>query len=258
MSRFAVILPAAGSSSRFGMRQKKPFVDLKGRAVWIRSLEPFATRDDVVQSLVVVAAEDIEDFKDRFKADLPFLDVELVVGGATRADSVANGLAAVRDDVEFVAVHDAARPLVAEAWIDEVFAAATKYGAAIPAVRISSTLKREDADGTVQETVSRDGLWAAQTPQVFRRDVLMEAYAARGDVESTDEAQLVERIGHPVRLVEGAPMNIKITNQADLDMARLLLRAVPQDDLLDRLHPFSEVDPKSIRDVGLDFDSLVD
>ena len=92
VTSFAVILPAAGQSSRFGTRQKKPFVDLKGRAVWIRSLEAFVTRDDVAQALVVVAEADLEDFRDRFKANLPFLDVDVVVGGETRMDSVSNAL----------------------------------------------------------------------------------------------------------------------------------------------------------------------
>ena len=86
--------------------------------------------------------------------------------------------------------------------------------------------------------------------------MLIEAFAARGSLVATDEAQLVENLGHPVRLVQGSPMNIKITTQDDLEMARLLIRAVPQDDLLDRLHPFSEVDPKSVRENGIDFDQL--
>jgi 2-C-methyl-D-erythritol 4-phosphate cytidylyltransferase len=93
---------------------------------------------------------------------------------------------------------------------------------------------------------------------VFRRDLLVEAYAKRGDLVATDEAQLVEQLGHGVRLVPGSPMNIKITTQEDLDMARALLKSVPQDDMLDRLHPFSEVDPKSIRDTPLDFDQLIE
>ncbi|MFP6702435.1 MAG: 2-C-methyl-D-erythritol 4-phosphate cytidylyltransferase [Planctomycetaceae bacterium] len=258
MSSFAVILPAAGQSSRFQSGQKKPFVDLNGRAVWIRSLEAFVSREEVVQALVVVAADDLDEFRERFKANLPFLDVEVVVGGESRMESVSNGLAAVRPEIEYVAIHDAARPLIASKWIDDVFAAAMVDGAAIPAVRVASTLKREAADGTIDSTVAREGLWAAQTPQVFRRDLLVEAYAKRGDLVATDEAQLVEQLGHGVRLVPGSPMNIKITTQEDLDMARALLKSVPQDDMLDRLHPFSEVDPKSIRDKPLDFDQLVE
>lgn len=258
MSSFAVILPAAGQSTRFGSQQKKPFVDLQGRAVWIRSLEAFVARDDVVQALVVVAEDDLEEFRDRFKSSLPFLDVQVVVGGETRMESVSNALAEVRPEVEYVAVHDAARPLVAGKWIDDVFEAAMTFGAAIPAVRVSNTLKLEREDGTIETTVSRDGLWAAQTPQVVRRDLLIEAYAGRGDLVATDEAQLVEQLGQPVKLVPCSPMNIKITTSDDLEMARTLLKAVPQDDLLDRLHPFSEVDPKSIRDKPLDFDQLIE
>jgi len=258
MSSFAVILPAAGSSQRFGSRDKKPFVDLGGRAVWIRSLEAFVTRDDVVQALVVVAESDLEEFRERFQASLPFLDVEVVVGGETRMESVGNALAQVRPEIEFVAVHDAARPLVAGKWIDDVFSAAIKHGAAIPAVRVASTLKREGEEATIAGTVAREGLWAAQTPQVIRRELLVEAYAHCDDLAATDEAQLVEHLGHPVKLVSGSPMNIKITTREDLDMARSLLKAVPTDDMLDRLHPFSEVDPRSLRESSLDFDQLID
>jgi 2-C-methyl-D-erythritol 4-phosphate cytidylyltransferase len=110
----------------------------------------------------------------------------------------------------------------------------------------------------IEATVSRDGLWAAQTPQVVRRELLIEAYAERGELVATDEAQLVEQLGHPVKLVPGSPMNIKISTNEDLEMARSLMKAVPQDDMLDRLHPFSEVDPKSIKDKPLDFDQLID
>ncbi len=254
MAKFAVILPAAGKSSRFPAGQKKkPFVDLKGRAVWIRSAEAFVNRDDVIQTLVVVAEEDLEDFKDRFRPNLAFMDVEVVAGGATRMASVANGLSRVSDEAGFVAVHDAARPLVAEAWINEIFAAGVEHGAAIPAIPVRGTLKRGQADGTVEATVSRDGLWTAQTPQVFRRELLVDAFQRRGDLEATDESQLVEQLGHPVRLVPGWPMNLKITTGADLDMARSLLSAVPRDDPLARLHPFSEVDPRSVSEPGLDF-----
>ncbi|MBQ15836.1 MAG: 2-C-methyl-D-erythritol 4-phosphate cytidylyltransferase [Planctomycetaceae bacterium] len=256
MASFAVILPAAGKSNRFSSGNKKPFVDLKGRAVWIRAAEAFVNRDDVVQTLVVVAEEDLEDFKERFRANLAFMEVEIVVGGASRMESVANALNRVSDEAEFIAVHDAARPLVAEGWINEVFAAAVEHGAAIPAIPVNSTLKRGQADGTVEATVSRDGLWAAQTPQVFRREWLVDAFQRRGDLEATDESQLVEQLGHPVRLVPGWPMNLKITTSADFEMAKTLLSAVPRDDPLARLHPFSEIDPRSVSNNGLDFGIL--
>ena len=240
MPKFAVILPAAGRSSRFGdARRKKPFVELKGRPVWVRAVELFANRDDVVQTLIVVAPEDLEFFKEKFQANLAFMAVEIVAGGKERADSVKNALARVRADVDFVAVHDAARPLLVRKWIDTVFVAAEDHGAAIPAVPISSTIKRVE-NQRIGETVSRRNLWAAQTPQVFRRQLLLDAYAQWDGSEATDEAQLVERLGHPVAIVEGSPMNIKITTQEDFKMAEALLGALPQERNLGALHPFAD------------------
>src|SRR5438270_681184 len=210
MAKFAVILPAAGKSSRFTFqKRKKTFVDLKGRAVWLRAAEHFANRDDVIQTIVVLAPEDLEFFKEKFAPNLAFMNVELATGGAERADSVRNALARVRPEAEFVAVHDAARPLLVPEWIDRVFRAAEKSGAAILATPVTNTLKRGRPDGTIEQTVSRDGLWAAQTPQVFRRQLLLDAYAKQGTLHPTDEAQLVEQLGHPVTLVECSPLNFK-------------------------------------------------
>ncbi len=240
MSSFAVIIPAAGQSSRFGdSRRKKPFIELKGRPVWVRAVEVFSNRDDVKQLLIVVSPEDIDFFKEKFQANLAFMAVEIVPGGKQRADSVKNALARVRADIDYVAVHDAARPLVVKQWIDRIFVAAEQSGAAIPATPISSTIKRVE-NGRIVETVSRDKLWAAQTPQVFKRQLLLDAYARWDGSEATDEANLVERIGQPVTIVEGSPLNIKITTQEDFKMAEALLGALPQEKGLRALHPFAD------------------
>lgn len=243
MSTFAVILPAAGKSSRFvHQRRKKPFAELKGRAVWLRSVDLFVNRDDVVQTLLCLSPDDIEWFKETFRADLAFRNVEIVTGGAERADSVQNALSRVRNDVEFVAVHDAARPLLVEPWINAIFEAAVKHGAVIPAVRTASTVKRVK-QGIIEETVPRDELWQAQTPQVFRADLLRDAFAKRDGFNATDEAQLVERIGQPVHVVEGSPMNFKITTADDFRMAEAVLDALPKPKGLRALHPFHDEPP---------------
>ncbi len=252
-STFAVILPAAGKSSRFtgakgdglaalGMAspQKKAFQDLQGRPVWLRALEPFINRDDVVQRIVALSPEDLDWFKNKYRANLSLLDLELIEGGAERADTVERALSRVRADVEFVAVHDAARPLVAHEWIDTIFRAAEKHGAAIPATPISSTLKLVAPDGRIVKTVPRDGLWAAQTPQVFRRQLLLDAFAQRGDFQPTDEAQLVERLGQPVHVVECSPMNLKITSPEDFRLAQALVDHIPQPGIAKMLHPFED------------------
>lgn len=245
MPKFAVILAAAGKSSRFQMqKRKKPFVELRGRAVWLRAAELFVNRDDVVQTLVVVSPDDLDWFKEKYAPNLAFMDVEIVPGGAERADSVRNGLARVKPEAEFVAVHDAARPLLVPEWIDRVFAAAAKSGAAILASPVTSTLKRAKPNGTIDETVSRERLWAAQTPQVFRRQLLLDAYARQGALTPTDEAQLVEQLGVPVTLVEGSSLNIKITTNEDFRLAESALDALPKPKALRALHPFADEQPR--------------
>lgn len=246
MSKFAVIIPAAGQSSRFrGQQRKKPFVNLKDRAVWMRSAEHFVNRNDVVQTIVVVAAEDRDWFKEKYAPNLAFMNIDVVEGGADRAASVQNGLSAVVPQAEFIAVHDAARPLLIQPWIDAVFEEAQKTGAAILGVPVASTLKKV-ADGKIQETLSRESVWQAQTPQVFRRDWLTEAYNAQGDLCPTDEAQLLEQIGKPVSIVEGSPMNFKITTADDFRLAEAALDALPKPRGLRALHPFADEDPRLI------------
>ena len=136
MAKFAVILPAAGRSSRFrDPHYKKPFAILGGRAVWLHSAERFLNRDDVVQLIVIIAAEDREQFFFKYSSNVTILGIDVVEGGAERADSVAKALAQVKPEADFVCVHDAARPCLAGEWIDAIFAAARK------AARQSSPLR---------------------------------------------------------------------------------------------------------------------
>jgi 2-C-methyl-D-erythritol 4-phosphate cytidylyltransferase len=238
---FAVILPAAGKSSRFrDPHYKKPFVPLDNRPVWLHAAEKFTNRSDVQQTLLVISPEDREAFQSKIGANAALLGIEIVDGGAERTDSVANALARVRADIDFVAIHDAARPCIADEWIDAVFAAAVKDGAAILGVPISGTLKRVAGDRSIAETVSREGLWEAQTPQVFRRQLLIDAYARRGGPPATDDAQLVERLGHKVTVVAGSAMNLKITTKDDLRLAGAILKALPKPKLLGPAHPFAD------------------
>ncbi|VTR98562.1 2-C-methyl-D-erythritol 4-phosphate cytidylyltransferase [Tuwongella immobilis] len=227
MSRFAVIIPAAGQSTRFGGQQKKPFLPLAGRPIWLRTVELFVTRPDVEQVMLVISPDDREEFQRRFGPNLIFLDIDLVDGGAERFESVANALAKLRDAVTHVAVHDAVRPGATAELIDAVFRRAEQTGGAIPALPVADTLKRVDGDLRITGTVPRQGLWQAQTPQAFRRDWLCDAYARRHTIAEaiTDDAQLVEACGHAVSVVSGLVTNFKITTKTDLDLAELLHRA---------------------------------
>lgn len=242
MARFAVILPAAGKSSRFRDRDKKVFTNLDGRAVWLRAAELFVTRPDVCQCLIVVAPEDQEMFRRRYGANLAFLNVKIADGGAERFDSVANALARLEDEAEFVAIHDAARPCVTAELIDSVFTAAAKTGAAMLGLSVSDTVKRADSQGRVEATLDRRNLWLAQTPQVFRRDWLVAAYAdrARLGASVTDDAQLIEAAGHPVYLVTGSASNLKITTREDLALAEAVLKSRPKPKASRPIHPFAD------------------
>jgi 2-C-methyl-D-erythritol 4-phosphate cytidylyltransferase len=243
VAKFAVILPAAGKSRRFKDKHyKKPFAILGGRAVWLHSAERFLNREDVAQVILVIAPEDRETFNFKFSSNVAILGIDVVEGGAERADSVANALARVKPQAEFICVHDAARPCLANEWIDTIFQTAQKTGAAIFAVPVAGTLKRVGADKTIQETVSRTGLWEAQTPQVFRRQLLLDAYAKREDFQATDEAQLVERLGQPVTVVPGSPINLKIATKEDLRLAEQALKALPKPKLQGLIHPFADDD----------------
>jgi 2-C-methyl-D-erythritol 4-phosphate cytidylyltransferase len=242
MPKFAVILAAAGKSSRFKDKNfKKPFAPLEGRGVWLHSAEKFLARDDVAQLILVISADDKEYFQNKFAGNAAILGVDVVEGGAERAESVQKALEKLKPEIEFIAVHDAARPCIANIWVDEIFAAAEKSGAAIPAIPVGNTLKRI-AGGVITETVSRDGLWEAQTPQVFRKEVLLKAYAQRGGFNATDDAQLVERSGHKVSIVPGSSMNIKITTREDLRLAEQATKALPKPKLANPAHPFAADD----------------
>ena len=243
MPNFGVILAAAGQSSRFDdPNYKKPFAPLAGRPVWLHSAEKFTDRADVKQIVVVVAPQDREAFVEKFGASLAFMGITLAEGGSHRAESVRRGLEKFSADIDMVAIHDAARPCIAPVWIDRVFEVGAETGAAILAIPVVGTLKRVNADKLITETVDRTGLWEAQTPQVFSRDVLTRAYAAAAAAgqQPTDEAQLVEAIGQQVTVVRGSPINLKITSREDLRLAEQMLKAMPAARLAGPSHPFAD------------------
>jgi len=242
MPRFAVILPAAGRSSRFKDKEKKPYVNLDGRAVWLRTAEQFITRDDVAQTLLVIDPADEEMVRRRYGPNMAFMNVQIVHGGKERFESVANALAKINPGADFVAIHDAVRPCITGELISAVFARAVEVGAALLARPVADTVKRVDDKGKVLGTLPRQGLWLAQTPQVFRRDWLEAAYAGRGQFKQaiTDDAQLIEAAGHPVAVVEGAASNLKITTKADLALAEAILKSRPKPKGTGPIHPFAE------------------
>ncbi|MDY6913422.1 MAG: 2-C-methyl-D-erythritol 4-phosphate cytidylyltransferase [Planctomycetota bacterium] len=239
MAKVSVIIPAAGAGRRFGAKGNKIFQRMGSQPLFIRTLELFSTRDDVVQILLAVSPGELDQLKDRFGGNLGLMGVKVVAGGATRSESVRNALEQVTDEAELVCVHDAVRPCVSQLWIDAVFAEAQKTRAAILACPVHDTLKEVSAAGVIDKTVPRERLWEAQTPQVFGRELLQRAYA--GDIsEATDDAQLIEQLGHPVSVVAGDRRNVKITTPADMAFAAAVIKTLPKPKLKGPSHPFAE------------------
>jgi 2-C-methyl-D-erythritol 4-phosphate cytidylyltransferase/2-C-methyl-D-erythritol 2,4-cyclodiphosphate synthase len=210
--RVTAIIAAAGSGRRLGAAQPKQLLDIGGGTMLDHSVTAFHRHpriDDIVIVLPVGTA-----------AALP-QGVRTVPGGARRQDSVANAFDMVGESTDVVLIHDAARPFVSAALIDRTIDAAAAHGAAIAALQSRDTVKRVEAGGTIVETIPRDTIYLAQTPQGFRRDVLAQAIAiGRAGVEATDEALLAERAGYTVHVVDGDPGNVKITTEEDLAAAR--------------------------------------
>jgi len=224
MATVSVIIPAAGAGRRFAAPENKIFQQLAGRAIFLRTIDLFATRPDVCQIILVLSVRDIEIVSARYADALTATNVLLVPGGTTRDQSVRNALARLDEAATLVCVHDAVRPCVTAAEIDAVFEAAEQTGAAILAEPVHGTVKQVAPDGVIQRTVCREGLYQAQTPQVFEKDLLREAYAREID-DVTDDAQVVSAAGHPVTIVPGLATNIKITTPTDLTLAEAILHA---------------------------------
>jgi len=201
-----------------GAGQPKQLLEVSGVPILQRSVDAFLHHPLVTEVVVALPPEILS-------APPPYLAstrkrVTLVEGGLRRQDSVALALARVSPAAEIVVVHDAARPMVSAALIDRTVAAAVQHGAALAALRVTDTVKRGTVEGVVVETVPRDSIYLAQTPQAFQASVLRDAVSS--GMDATDEATLVERAGIPVHLVEGDPRNVKITTAADVSLAERL------------------------------------
>jgi len=221
-----VVIAAGGSGTRYGGSIPKQFLSLKGRTVLQRTLEVFESISSVRQIVVVSSARHLKRVK-RIVTDAGFRKVSAIVpGGKKRQDSVLNGLLAFRERPEVVLVHDAVRPLVTKPLILAVIREAARHGAALTAVPVTDTIKTEGPKGFTSSTLDRSKLWAAQTPQGFRYEVLIRAHhrAMKQGIVATDDASLVERLGIPVRLVTGSNTNIKLTTRVDWRLAEMWLK----------------------------------
>jgi 2-C-methyl-D-erythritol 4-phosphate cytidylyltransferase len=219
----AAVVVAGGSGRRMGGAVRKQYLELLGEPILLRAVRPFLAHPEIGTVVVVLPPED---------AALPppwlaALGVRIVAGGEERGDSVWNGLLATPENAPVVLVHDGARPLVSAEVIGRVLEAA-RAGPVVAALPVSDTLKEVGEDGIIRATPDRARLWAAQTPQGFPRRVLLDVYgrAREEGFRATDDAAVCERYGVAVRVVEGAPENLKVTRPADLPLAEALARGL--------------------------------
>ena len=228
--RAAAVIVAAGDSTRMGSGPRKPLLTLAKRLLIEHTLAAFDRAPSVLEIVIVSHPADVEIFaqmaRDAARHHPSFMKVRAIVpGGKRRTHSVRHGVQSVSQDVEVILVHDAARPLIGADVIEMAAFVAQRDGASVVAVPLSDTLKTSASGTHAERTLDRSVLWAAQTPQAFRREILIEllARAEADDFDATDDCALHERYLGPVTIVAGDPCNLKVTTPSDLVVAEALL-----------------------------------
>lgn len=222
MGKVGAVIVAAGRSERMGGADKM-FAELCGKPLLSHAVEPFQ-RSPIIDCIVLVLAGDrVGDGLDMMKKYRWSKVAEVCAGGARRQDSVGEGLKRI-GDVDWVMIHDGARPCVTQDIIERGLEAAREFGAAIPAIPVVDTIKIVSPDSYVIDTPQRDGLWSVQTPQIFRFDIITEAHRM-ADEDVTDDASLVERAGGRIKVFPGSNTNIKVTTKEDLIIAEAIIKS---------------------------------
>lgn len=221
-----LLLPAAGMGARLGYDRPKALVDVAGKPLLIWTLECFVPLGLAAGAVIVITPGHQRDFSEALRHAFPEYTFTLVDGGTERQISVSNGLDRLAPGVEIVVIHDAARPFVSPAAIQAAIDAAAECGAATVAIPCTDTILEADQERFLAATPDRKTMWACQTPQTFRVEVIREAHAAarRDGVALTDDASLVQRTGGKVKLVLGTPLNFKVTTPTDLALADGVIR----------------------------------
>ncbi|HHU68846.1 MAG TPA: 2-C-methyl-D-erythritol 4-phosphate cytidylyltransferase [Thermoanaerobacterales bacterium] len=221
----AAVIPIAGKGRRMGTQTSKQFLKLKNKPVIVHTVEAFLGVKEINQIILVADEKEMQFCREEIINKYGFGDVILVPGGEKRQDSVYNGLRFCKPQTDFVIIHDGVRPLISKKLIIDVLNNACVYGACCAAVPVKDTIKIIDKGHYIVSTPDRDILWAAQTPQAFKYDLIMEAHerARASGFIGTDDASLVEKMGEKVKIIEGSYENIKITTPDDLKFAELIL-----------------------------------
>jgi 2-C-methyl-D-erythritol 4-phosphate cytidylyltransferase len=224
MQKVFAIIVAAGKGLRMNDSQKKQYLCVAGVPVIVHTLRVFNSCDAIDKIFLVIPKEDFDFCRDKIISVVGSIkEIILVAGGPRRQDSVYNGLQALQADDNIVVIHDGVRPLVTREQLKACINAAHKHGACA-----FDTLKRVNTADTIIETLDRDTIWLAQTPQAFQYDLIIKAHkhARQHGLKATDDASLVEQLGLEVKIIEGSRRNIKITNPDDLKLARILLKNI--------------------------------
>jgi len=224
------VVPAGGTGTRMGGTVPKQFLELNGKPILYYTLKTLQDCGIISELILVVPEKEYENACIDWLGK-PEIVTKVVVGGEKRQDSVYNGFCELSTQTEIVLVHDGVRPFLSHQMIQESVDAAREYGAAITAIPVNDTIKRVDDSGLVSQTVDREGLWRVQTPQVFRYELLQEAFKKANSEKfyGTDEGTLIEHLGKPVKVVEGSEQNIKITRPEDLRLSEIFIsKAFPE------------------------------
>jgi len=215
------IVAAAGKGLRLKSKTPKPFVKINGVPIIYHTLKALRKIKSIKEIILVTNKKDYPKFQNII-SELGI--TKIVLGGKRRQDSVRNGLEYLDKDCDLVLVHDAVRPFIQKKIIEEAINTARRFGAAVVGVKLKPTVKCIDNNGCVANTLNRGRLFEIQTPQVFKKDLILQAYSKFGHLDVTDDASLVEKLGKKVKLVEGSYCNIKITTPEDLVFAEVILR----------------------------------
>ena len=222
-----VVIVAAGTGSRMNMGINKQFIKLEGKEVIVYTIEKFYNNPNIDDIVVVVKESEAEFFKKEIIEKYNFENIKIAYGGKERQDSVYNGLKLLDEKCDVVLIHDGARPFVSNKTIDTCIEEAKEHKAIVVGVPVKDTIKVIDDSNNIVDTPNRSVLWAVQTPQTFDYNILLNAYedAFESGFYGTDDAMLVERIGHKVKMVEGSYNNIKITTKEDLNIGSQILNS---------------------------------
>ena len=223
MNKVSAIILAAGSGSRFG--EIKQFKELNGKPIWVYSINTFILSECVDELILVVPNHSLETLKkSQIFISLNEKDnIKLVSGGKSRKDSVINGLKSVKEENDIVCIHDAARPFIKTSYIKHSIDACSEFDGAIIAIPAVDTVKKAD-NQLIKNTIDRESLWMAQTPQTFKKDKLLYAIKNFSHLNITDESILMEEANFKIKLIEGDQSNFKITNAIDWELAKVIVK----------------------------------